>query len=263
MRAKIEYNDIVKINDVNINMQECKKKALELKPWRKGPFQINDMFIDSEWRSDKKYNILKNHINIIKDKIVADIGCNNGYYMFRMQEFSPKQIIGFDPSQRCFEQFNFLNEYFKTNIKFEKLGVADVPDYGIKFDVIFCLGVIYHRSDPVAMLKQLKASLNTNGVVFLDTIYIENEMPFALVPDTSYAKMSNVYFIPSIKALENWCKKAKFKTFTVLNTSKTTIEEQRKTDWIDGYSLEDFLADDDFTKEGYPAPRRVYVKLEV
>ncbi|MBZ7990984.1 MULTISPECIES: tRNA 5-methoxyuridine(34)/uridine 5-oxyacetic acid(34) synthase CmoB [unclassified Campylobacter] len=260
---KVIFDDIVEIYDNTLNEEDLLIKAKSLKPWRKGPFKINNIFIDSEWKSNIKYNILKKHIGCIENKIVADVGCNNGYYMFRMQEFRPTKIVGFDPSQRYYEQFTFLNSLFKTNIVFERLGVADLPSYNHKFDVIFCLGVIYHRSDPVQMLKQLKQSLNTNGIVFLDTIYFDSEQPFALVPDTSYAKMSNVYFIPSIKALQNWCKKANFKEFEILATSKTTIEEQRKTDWIDGYSLEDFLEDDDFTKEGYPAPKRIYIKLKV
>lgn len=260
---KLNFGDIVEIVDDSLNNEEILQKAISLKPWRKGPFKINDLLIDSEWRSNVKFNLLKDHLGCIENKVVADIGCNNGYYMFRMLDFKPTKIVGFDPSKRCYEQFQFLNSLFKTNIDFELLGVADVPNYKHKFDVIFCLGVIYHRSDPVQMLKQIKQSLNKDGVVFLDTIYIENEQPFALVPDTSYAKMSNVYFIPTIGALKNWCKKANFKDFEVLTTCKTTIEEQRKTEWIDGFSLEDFLADDDFTKEGYPAPKRVYVKLKV
>ncbi|WP_267523021.1 tRNA 5-methoxyuridine(34)/uridine 5-oxyacetic acid(34) synthase CmoB [Campylobacter sp. MG1] len=263
MKGKFVIDDVVSYSDKKLKNDDIYLLASKLKPWRKGPFKINDIFIDSEWKSYYKFNIFKKYLKCLEDKVVADIGCNNGYYMFRMLEFKPKKIIGFDPSKRCYEQFLFLNQYFNTNIKFELQGVADVPNYEHKFDVIFCLGVIYHRSDPVLMLKQLKQSLNNNGVVFLDTIYFENEQPFALVPDTSYAKMSNVYFIPSIKALQNWCNKAKFKTFEIITTTKTTIDEQRKTEWIDGYSLDDFLRDDDFTKEGYPAPRRVYVKLTI
>lgn len=260
---QVDFEDIVSIVDETINTDECLKKAISLKPWRKGPFKINELLIDSEWRSDIKFNILKPYLDCIEGKVVADVGCNNGYYMFRMLSFKPKKIVGFDPSTRCYEQFNFLNSCFKTDIKYELKGVADLLDYEHKFDVIFCLGVIYHRSDPVLMLKQLKQSLNKDGIVFLDTIYFESEQPFALVPDTSYAKMSNVYFIPSIKALQNWCKKANFSSFEILSTLKTTSEEQRKTEWIDGFSLDDFLSDEDFTKEGYPAPRRVYVKLKV
>ncbi|ARE80491.1 tRNA 5-methoxyuridine(34)/uridine 5-oxyacetic acid(34) synthase CmoB [Campylobacter helveticus] len=240
-----------------------KEIALNLKPWRKGPFKIDELFIDTEWQSFIKFDILKPFMSEIKDKIVADVGCNNGYYMFKMLEFSPKQIVGFDPSVKYHLQFKLINTLIKTNIKYELLGVEDLPNYALKFDVIFCLGVIYHRSDPVKMLKDLKKSLNPNGIVFLDTMYIESEEEIALVPQNTYSKIPNIYFVPSIKALRNWCLRAGFKEFEVLATKKTDKKEQRKTAWIDSYSLENFLdpKDENLTCEGYEAPKRVYVRL--
>ncbi|MCR2063871.1 tRNA 5-methoxyuridine(34)/uridine 5-oxyacetic acid(34) synthase CmoB [Campylobacter helveticus] len=240
-----------------------KEIALNLKPWRKGPFKIDELFIDTEWQSFIKFDILKPFMSEIKDKIVADVGCNNGYYMFKMLEFSPKQIVGFDPSVKYHLQFKLINTLIKTNIKYELLGVEDLPNYALKFDVIFCLGVIYHRSDPVKMLKDLKKSLNPNGIVFLDTMYIESEEEIALVPQNTYSKIPNIYFVPSIKALRNWCLRAGFKEFEVLATKKTDKKEQRKTVWIDSYSLENFLdpKDENLTCEGYEAPKRVYVRL--
>ncbi|TNB61212.1 tRNA 5-methoxyuridine(34)/uridine 5-oxyacetic acid(34) synthase CmoB, partial [Campylobacter helveticus] len=234
-----------------------KEIALNLKPWRKGPFKIDELFIDTEWQSFIKFDILKPFMSEIKDKIVADVGCNNGYYMFKMLEFSPKQIVGFDPSVKYHLQFKLINTLIKTNIKYELLGVEDLPNYALKFDVIFCLGVIYHRSDPVKMLKDLKKSLNPNGIVFLDTMYIESEEEIALVPQNTYSKIPNIYFVPSIKALRNWCLRAGFKEFEVLATKKTDKKEQRKTAWIDSYSLENFLdpKDENLTCEGYEAPK--------
>ncbi|EAK0248749.1 tRNA 5-methoxyuridine(34)/uridine 5-oxyacetic acid(34) synthase CmoB [Campylobacter jejuni] len=237
----------------------------ELKPWRKGPFKIDDLFIDTEWQSFIKFNILKPFMNEISQKCVADIGCNNGYYMFKMLEFNPAKLIGFDPSIKYRLQFELINALAKTPIEYELLGVEDLPSYGLKFDVIFCLGVIYHRSDPIKMLKDLKAGLNKNGVVFLDTMYIEDEREIALVPNKTYSKIPNIYFIPSISALKNWCERAGFKEFEVLATKKTDENEQRKTEWIDSFSLENFLdpKDKNLTIEGYEAPKRVYVRIGI
>ncbi|QOR01724.1 MULTISPECIES: tRNA 5-methoxyuridine(34)/uridine 5-oxyacetic acid(34) synthase CmoB [unclassified Campylobacter] len=250
--------------DTNLT-KTIKEIALDLKPWRKGPFKINDLFIDTEWQSFVKFNILKEHMPCIENKVVADIGCNNGYYMFKMLEFNPLKLIGFDPSIKYYLQFLLLNSIAKTPIQYELLGVADVPNYSIKFDVIFCLGVIYHRSDPIAMLKQLKQSLNKGGVVFLDTMYIEDEREIALIPEKTYSKIPNIFFIPSILGLRNWCYRAGFSEFEVIATKQTDLLEQRKTEWIDSYSLDQFLdqQNSNLTCEGYEAPKRVYVKLKV
>ncbi len=260
--VEVKLGDAITISGEYPDLQQLHKTALMLKPWRKGPFDLFGIFIDSEWRSYLKYNLLRPHF-CLKDKKVADIGCNNGYYMFRMLEDRPKKLVGFDPSPLFKSQFDLLNHFIKSDIVYELLGVEHAEFYEEKFDFIFCLGVLYHRSDPVVMLKQLYRALDTKGEVILDTFYIDGDEEVALCPAKSYSKIPNITFIPTIKALQNWCERAKFCSFEVLATVPTTTKEQRKTAWIDGESLEHFLDPNDPTKtvEGYPAPKRVYVKL--
>jgi tRNA (mo5U34)-methyltransferase len=257
----VELGDRVKISGV-LDEKKIYETAKLLMPWRKGPFEVGQTFIDSEWRSDVKYNLLRPHFNL-KNKRVADIGCNNGYYMFRMREDEPKSLVGFDPSPLYKTQFDFINHFVKSEIVYELLGVEHLEFYEEKFDVIFCLGVLYHRSDPVAMLKSLFRGLDAKGEVILDTFYIQGEDEICLCPESSYSKIPNVYFVPTIKALKNWCLRAGFSEFEVLETAVTDANEQRKTQWIEGQSLEDFLDPNDASKtvEGYPAPARVYVRL--
>ena len=257
----VELCDVIKISG------DCDEKtvyevAKKMMPWRKGPFEVCDTFIDSEWKSNIKYNLLRKHFNL-KDKRVADIGCNNGYYLFRMQEDNPKFLVGFDPSPLYKTQFDFINHFVKSEIVYELLGVEHLEFYEQKFDTIFCLGVLYHRSDPVAMLKSLFKGLDKQGEVILDTFYIDGDGEMCLCPKSSYSKIPNIYFVPTISALKNWCLRAGFSEFEVLETSTTDATEQRKTEWIEGQSLEDFLDLNDSSKtvEGYPAPKRVYVKL--
>ncbi|MFY4755019.1 tRNA 5-methoxyuridine(34)/uridine 5-oxyacetic acid(34) synthase CmoB [Campylobacter jejuni] len=265
LACNFSLDDSVNLSTNSQAKDEILAIVKELKPWRKGPFKIDNLFIDTEWQSFIKFNILKPFMDEISQKCVADIGCNNGYYMFKMLEFNPVNLIGFDPSIKYRLQFELINALAKTPIKYELLGVEDLPNYGLKFDVIFCLGVIYHRSDPIKMLKDLKAGLNKNGVVFLDTMYIKDEREIALVPNKTYSKIPNIYFVPSISALKNWCERAGFKEFEVLATKKTDENEQRKTEWIDSFSLENFLdpKDKNLTIEGYEAPKRVYIRIKI
>ncbi len=262
----IKLDDVIEIEGKisKEDLLSLKEIALLMRPWRKGPFKIFDIFIDSEWRSYIKYNLLKPYFNL-ENKSVADIGCNNGYYMFRMLKENPKEIVGFDPSALFKTQFDFINSFIKSDIVFEMLGVEHLPFYEKKFDTIFCLGVLYHRSDPVSTLKALKKGLNPNGELFLDTFFIESNEEIALIPRGRYSKIPNIYFIPSIKALSNWCERAGFKDFIVLEKRVTDTKEQRKTDWIYGESLDNFLDPNDSSKtiEGYPAPRRVYIKASI
>lgn len=258
----IKCSDTVSVKGVYLDKNHIKEVAKMMMPWRKGPFELFDTFIDSEWKSNIKYNLLRKHFNL-KDKRVADIGCNNGYYLFRMQEDKPKVLVGFDPSPIYKTQFDFINHFVKSDIVYELLGVEHLEFYEDKFDIVFCLGVLYHRSDPVAMLKSLYKGLDINGEVILDTFYIEGDKEMCLCPESSYSKIPNIFFVPTISALKNWCLRAGFSSFEVLETSVTNMDEQRKTKWIEGQSLENFLDPSDSSKtvEGYPAPARVYVKL--
>ena len=235
--------------------------AKKLKPWRKGPFRLGETLIDSEWQSFMKYNLLEPHFDL-KDRVVGDIGCNNAYYLFRMLSHKPKKLVGFDPSAITYSQFQFINHFIQSDIVYELLGVEHVEFYEHRFDLLFCLGVLYHRSDPVAMLKSLYRGLNDGGELILDTFMIDGEDEIALTPQDRYSKIPNIYFIPTVNALKNWCYRAGFESIDVLDITKTSSQEQRKTQWIDTQSLEDFLdpTDDTKTIEGYPAPKRVYIK---
>ena len=266
--SKINYTlrDTVTINALHVSLEEAEKIkncALTLMPWRKGPFAVCNTFIDTEWQSFIKYNLLEPHFNL-EGKIVGDIGCNNGYYLFRMLSQKPKKLVGFDPSALYKTQFDFINHFIQSDIVYELLGVEHLPFYEHKFDMLFCLGVLYHRSDPVATLKALYNGLNPNGELILDTFMIDGDEPVALCPAKTYSKIPNVYFVPTINALKNWLERAKFKDIEILEIKKTDANEQRKTAWIQGESLENFLDPNNpnLTIEGYGAPQRVYIKAK-
>ena len=70
--------------------------------------------------------------------------------------------------------------------------------------------------------------------------------------------MSNVWFIPSEKALQVMLQRSGFSQIEAVDVTRTSLQEQRTTKWMDFQSLSDFLdpQDPDKTIEGYPAPTR-------
>jgi len=260
----IEYGDTLKITTENRYDKQSELYALarKLMPWRKGPFAIDDIEIDTEWRSFVKYNILAPHFDL-RGKKVADIGANNGYYSFRMLELEPSSITIFEPYAPYYAQFAFLDRFFDSGIRFELLGVEDLTGYSEKFDTIFCLGVVYHRTDPIGSLKHLKGALEKDGELFVDMLIIERDDEMVLAPSESYAKMSNAYFIPSKKAFEGWLRRAGFSQIEFLGQRPTDTYEQRKTEWIEGLSLDSFLDENGKTIEGYDTPIRAYYKCKI
>jgi tRNA (mo5U34)-methyltransferase len=260
----ISFGNIIEVAFEKFTKEDesvLKEVARTMSPWRKGPFKLGSLFIDTEWQSFIKYNLLEPHFDL-EGKVVGDIGCNNGYYLFRMLSQHPKKLVGFDPSAIYYTQFQFIDKFVNSGITFELLGVEHVAFYEHKFDTLFCLGVLYHRSDPIATLKSLYKGLEKGGELILDTFMIDGEEEICLTPKERYSKIPNIYFIPTVNALKNWCFRAGFTHVEVLATMVTEVEEQRKTEWIETQSLEDFLDPNDATKtiEGYPAPKRVYIK---
>ncbi|MBF0483316.1 MAG: tRNA 5-methoxyuridine(34)/uridine 5-oxyacetic acid(34) synthase CmoB [Candidatus Omnitrophica bacterium] len=230
-----------------------------LKPWKKGPFNIFGIDIDTEWRSDLKWERLKNHIKPLQNRLVLDVGCGSGYHLWRMEGCGAKLCIGIEPMMISVMQFLVLQKYIQSpsTIVFP-LGVDDIPKCNDGFDTIFSMGLLYHRKSPLDHLTQLFELLADKGELVLETLIIEGKKGEVLAPIGRYAQMSNVWFIPSIDTLEYWLVKTGFKNIRVINVSRTTKEEQHLTAWTTQQSLMDYLDPNnpDLTVEGYPAPQR-------
>tara|TARA_R110002050_G_scaffold17530_1_gene51934 strand:- start:265 stop:1230 length:966 start_codon:yes stop_codon:yes gene_type:complete len=245
------------------DLNEGESKRLEnllkkFKPWRKGPYHIHGLHIDTEWRSDFKWDRLAEHIGDLSNKYVLDIGCGSGYHLWRMRGAGAKFVVGIDPTQLFLMQFNAVQHFIQDKkVNLLPLGVEDLPELKA-FDTVFAMGVLYHRRSPIDFLYQLKSQLAQGGELVLETLIVDGDENTVLVPGERYAKMRNVWFLPSAKAMCAWMERCGFKNIRVVNTDITAIDEQRKTQWIDTESLSDFLDPNDNNKtiEGYPAPQR-------
>lgn len=254
--------DTVSVGDETTMSEGLRKKTrhhlMQLKPWRKGPYHLHGLHVDTEWRSDFKWQRLAPHISDLTDKYVLDVGCGSGYHLWRMKGAGAKFVVGIDPTQLFLAQFWAVKHFMQDDgVNLLPLGIDDMPELKA-FDTVFSMGVLYHRKSPMDFLQQLKKQLAPGGELILETLIIEGDENTVLVPEDRYAKMRNVWFIPSAKALENWMKKVGFSDIRLVNIDQTSLDEQRKTDWIDTESLEDFLDPNDPSKtiEGYPAPLR-------
>ncbi|REL24367.1 tRNA 5-methoxyuridine(34)/uridine 5-oxyacetic acid(34) synthase CmoB [Thalassotalea euphylliae] len=230
----------------------------KLKPWRKGPYHIHGLHIDTEWRSDFKWDRLAPHISDLRNRYVLDIGCGSGYHLWRMRGAGAKFVVGVDPTQLFVTQFKAIQHFIKDNgVHLLPLGVEQLPELNA-FDTVFAMGVLYHRRSPIDFIYQLKSQLVKGGELVLETLIVDGDENTVLVPGERYAKMRNVWFLPSGEAMCAWLERCGFSNIRMVNTDVTDLAEQRKTDWIDTESLKDFLDPNDPSKtiEGYPAPKR-------
>jgi tRNA (mo5U34)-methyltransferase len=226
-------------------------------PWRKGPFNMFDTTIDSEWQSFMKWNRIEQHLPELKDKTILDVGCGNGYYMFKMLQQSPFLVMGIDPGLLQTIQFWSIDKYINSGMAVLPLSIQDMPKSLNCFDVVFSMGVLYHRKSPIHHIKELANCLNSNGQLVIETLIIDGDENSCLIPTGRYAQMRNVWFLPSIKMLEIMLARCGFKNISCIDVTVTNTEEQRTTEWMKFHSLKEFLNDDlSQTIEGYPLPKR-------
>ncbi len=249
--------DAVSFNvEINKNITDILKS---FNPWRKGPFRIGDIYIDSEWRSNKKWERVSKCINSLKGKTVLDIGSGNGYYGYRMLDEGAKIVVGLEPFILNVFQFLVVSHFSKLNTNIVlPFGIEDLPTNTQAFDTVFSMGVLYHRKDPIEHLNTIMGVLKFGGEVVIETLIIDTQENDVLKGMSRYAKMRNVWNIPSIGLMKKWMKRSGFKNIKLRDVTVTTVEEQRKTEWMTFESLSDFLDPRDSTKtiEGFPAPVR-------
>ena len=230
-----------------------------LHPWRKGPFNFFGIHIDTEWRSDWKWQRLENHIEPLENRTVLDVGCGSGYHCLRMLGAGAKCVVGIDPSALFLAQFSSIKKYTgPIAAHLLPMGIQDLPQNLQAFDTVFSMGVLYHRRSPMDHLAELFQALKPGGQLILETLIIPGAENQCLVPKDRYAQMRNVWFLPTSKTLESWLGRMGFKDIQTVDINVTSLNEQRSTEWMTWHSLKDYLdpRDSSLTIEGYPAPTR-------
>lgn len=246
------------------DMQPWLEHLHQFKPWRKGPFQLEQLHLNTEWRSDWKWDRVVPHIADLRDRLVLDIGCGNGYYGWRMLGRGARYVVGVDPMRLFMMQFRAIRKMFCLDdapIDVLPLRAENLAPSLAVFDTVFSMGVLYHRKDPVEHLQQLLGALRPGGEVVLETLVLEDHNAEVLVPPGRYAQMGNVWAVPPVPVLEAWMREAGFVDVRAVDVSVTSLDEQRATDWMVFQSLADFLDADDrsLTAEGHPAPVRAVI----
>ena len=238
------------------------ENLMALHPWRKGPYELFGIHIDTEWRSDLKWDRLQGHIDDLRGRRVLDVGCGNGYHCWRMLGEGAAEVVGIDPGALFVVQFWAVQRYLRrAGITVLPVGIEKVPPRLRAFDTVFSMGVLYHRRSPMDHLQDLLNCLRPGGQLVLETLVIEAAQGDVLVPEGRYARMGNVWFLPNCEVLLGWLRKIGFQDPVLVDVTVTSTDEQRATDWMRFHSLSDFLDPGDSSRsiEGYPAPRRAIV----
>ena len=223
-------------------------------PWRKGPFRLFGTAIDAEWRSDLKWARIAPHVDLDARRVL-DVGCGNGYYGWRMLAAGARSVVGIDPSPLCVLQHAAVAYYAREARNLVLPLRLEQLEPSAPFDIVFSMGVVYHRRDPVRHIKDMARHAHRDTVVVLESLVVDDG---PLEPRGRYARMGNIHVVPDVATLRAWLAQAGFADARLADVAFTTVEEQRATAWMPYQSLADALdaTDSRRTVEGYPAPKR-------
>lgn len=204
-------------------------------PWRLGPWRICGHYIDSQWRGEMKWNrIIERYPHLLegdlKGKCVADVGAHNGYYMYRLSFSRAKWVVGFEPVAKHYCAYHIIQNLVRVpNLYLEPFGYQGLKFYPRYFDVIFCMGVLYHHTDPVGILRMIHASLCTGGYLILDTQGISGDRSVAFMPRKFYKGRKGYWWLPTLSCLLNMIQRAGFQKNEVFYQGILTEKEQRSS----------------------------------
>ena len=229
------------------------EKLDELHPWRKGPWTFETVTIDTEWRSDWKWERLQPHLDW-QGKDVLDIGCGNGYFGWQMLGCGARSVVGIDPTLVFCMQHLAAVALLGQADNFVLPGRGDELPNGALFDIALSMGVLYHHKAPERHIAETAAS--ATGEVVIETLVVQNRP--SIYPEGRYARMRNISVIPSIEDVSRWMVEAGLQNVRCVDVTPTTTDEQRSTPWMRFESLPEALDPDDpsRTVEGHPAPVR-------
>ncbi len=242
-----------------------RKSLFDLHPWRKGPLVLGGVRIDTEWRSDWKWNRIAPHLDLAGQQVL-DIGSGNGYFGLRMLAAGADLVVGIDPTMVFVMQWLAMQKLGPGLNNFVlPMGIEQLPADTGSFDSVFSMGVLYHRRGPLQHLQRLKSLTRPGGKIVLETLILEGGGEKILEPKGRYARMRNVHAVPTLSVLQGWLKQAGLAGAQVIDVNKTTLDEQRSTEWMTFESLRESLDREDpaLTVEGYPAPVRAALLIGV
>jgi SAM-dependent methyltransferase len=105
----------------------------------------------------------------LENKSIFDAGSGTGHRITNVaQHFKKSSFLGIDISDKSLSIANKLKKLKKLqNIEFQKYNIMNGVKTLGKFDLVLCMGVLHHLSNPSKGLQMLTKTLKDDGIIFL------------------------------------------------------------------------------------------------
>jgi tRNA (mo5U34)-methyltransferase len=130
---------------------------------------------------------------------VLDIGCSDGYFAFVCEERGA-DVLAIDFVPEDYTGFNTAKTILGSGVEYSMESVYNLsPDKHGCFDVVLCLGVLYHLRNPMAALDAIRSIMNTKAELFVATFMIDEHFIRA---DGTVGKLSDLH--PELQEIPIW-----------------------------------------------------------
>lgn len=160
-------------------------------------------------------------------KSVLDVGTTNGAIAFEAERRGAKRVVATDIFDDNHFGFGKIRRSLGSSVEFIRCSVYELDQVfeNQTFDIVLFFGVLYHLRHPLLGLDAIRSVCNS--VCLLETAIFQPEKSLASNPVAHFHRLDSLngdssnWFVPSIRALSDWCESAGFST-EILGTFPAT-----------------------------------------
>ena len=176
-----------------MNKIEIQNEIKRLGPWYHnielgGVFTISPNGFPARGSNHKK--IIGSIPENLFGKTVLDLGCNAGYFSMVCKERGSKYVCGIDYNPTYIAQAKFCSKIKNMDIDYRQMSILDIKDLNKKFDLVLCIGLLYHVPNIHDAIKSI--CLVANKTILVETAtsactkqLLDSPIPLAVIADNN------------------------------------------------------------------------------
>jgi len=163
-------------------------------------------------------------------KSVIDVGAWDGFFSFEAEKRGAKEVVAVDSMMWQEEHktfttkkkgFDFAHKILKSKVYGVECEVMDLSKFKT-FDLVLCLGILYHMKDPFGMCRVMFDITKEDGMLILEThcdALKEIKPGMIFYPTNEVNNDPLTWWGPNIKCVQDMLKVAGFKKVDLISLS--------------------------------------------
>lgn len=144
-------------------------------------------------------------------KRVLDLGCNAGFWALQAVRAGCAHVVGIDARESHIEQANLVfraSDVPEGRYRFirDNVFTGDLESWGEPFDIVLCLGLLYHVCKPMELLERV-SRVNRDLLLIDSTVFKDPRSVIALrhepLDDPRMSADYQLVFLPSPAAVHD------------------------------------------------------------